>query len=322
MRERYALTERVIFHHAKAIASAMLARAARLVKLSDEPRLLDMGDEIFLDHLQSKTQEHPTGAEGQGASMLLDHIRSRKLYKRIFKVQRQAMEDWDRTKSRTDADTFCARWRNPERLENLLGEIEDRFHLPRGTLVLWCPEGKSGMKLVSVNVTWEQTGGWHNPVELRSENVRRQFPGVHERVAAIEKQYLDLWTLWVGMNPDHISQAPAVADALSNELQIGCDPVFLDTYAKTRLPGFAESARIYETLQGTWRTKFMPEVSQRVMAVAAREETPVDASVIGEAIHAVSSEKRSHVKQTTRRKDRDHPELFEPHEQKRKKTDE
>ena len=318
---RYALTERVIFHHAKAVASAMLARAAGLVKITEEDRLLDMGDELFLDYLDNRAKSLSPESDARGAGILLDHLRSRRLYKRIFKIQRPAMENWNRTISRTDDDTFCKRWRDANLVSTMLNKVEDRFNLPRGTLVLWCPEGKSGMKLVRVNVTWEQAGSWRNPVELRSEEVKQQFQGVHDRVETIERQYLDLWTLWVGMQPDHLDLAPAVIDALSSEFQIACDPVFIETYAKTRLPGFAKAAKTYDTLQGTLRTDYIPEVSTRLQKIAAREGEPVvDAAMIGEALHSVTSEKRTSATRKPKSKAQDEPGLFSSDEAGRKKT--
>jgi len=315
---RYALTERVLFHHAKAVASAMLARSARLTDLRDEPALLQMGDEAFLDYLQTKAKEHPDKTNGQGALMLLQQLRSRNLHKRIFKVQWQAMVEWDKSMSSTDADTFCAKWRDSHTVEQMLTKIEDRFGLPRGALVLWCPDGKSGMKLVRVNVTWEQPGGWHSPVELRSDDVKRQFPGVHERVATIEHQYLDLWTFWIGMHPEHVTQAPAVIDALEGELQIKCDSVFIKTYATPHLPGFAKAARTYGTVDNTWRTKFAPEVSKRASGIAARENAVVDESTVGEAIHSVSEEERKVTKEGPRRKETKQPDLLNLAEQEEK----
>lgn len=175
----------------------------------------------------------------------------------------------------------------------MLNKIEDKFKLPRGTLVLWCPDDRSGMKLVRVNVTWEQADGWHNPVELRSPEVKQQFKGVHDRVETIEKQYLDLWNLWIGMHPEYLSHAPAVIDALTTEFGIECDPVFLNTYAITRLPGFAKADKTYKTLKGTLRDDYIPDVSERLTAIAARNGTEVDASIVREAIHSVSVERRS-----------------------------
>jgi HD superfamily phosphohydrolase len=298
---RYALTERVIVHHAKAMASAMLARACRLCGLEDAPILSDMGDERFLDYLGKRANECKNQSAGDGAKVLLEQLRSRRLYKRIFKVQRQAMLEWDRNKSQNDDDLFCTRWRNGPRVEEMLSKVEDRFNLPRGTLVLWCPEGRSGMKLVDVNVVWDQPGGIHPPVKLRSEEVHRQFPAVHDRVETIENQYLGLWTFWIGIHPEHIRKAPGVIAALSSEIGIECDPVFVETYAKTRLEGFAESAELQATLEDTWQTELMPEVSQKILDVAARPGGEVDSSVVTETIHAVSDQKRQTMKRTEKR---------------------
>ena len=44
------------------------------------------------------------------------------------------------------------------------------------------------MKLVKAHAQ-EQGAGWHEPVELRSEAVKHQYAGVHERVQTIERQY-------------------------------------------------------------------------------------------------------------------------------------
>ena len=298
---RYALTERVIFHHAKAMASAMLARASRLCNLQDETILLEMGDEKFLDYLESKSNECKDLENNSGTKLLLDKLRSRRLYKRIFKVQRQSREEWDRNNSRSDDDSFCIRWRNGKIIEEMLSKIEKQFSLPRGALVLWCPEGKSGMKLVRANVIWEQPGGWHKPVELRGPEIHKQFAGVFNRVDSIEKQYLDLWTFWVGIHPEYITAAPGVIDALTTELKIECDPVFIETYAKPRYEGFKESAQLFENVEKTWRGELMPEVSRTIIDMAARPGSEVDSSVITEVIHTLSGQKRKSEKKDSKR---------------------
>ena len=320
---RYALTERVVFHHAKAMASAMLARAARLADLHDDPILLTMGDEGFLDYLQAKATELGASEKGKGAQTLLYHLRSRRLYKRIFKIQRQAMVEWDKSMSKSENDTFCSKWRDAATVEGMLCSIEKQFSLPLGTLVLWCPDGKSGMKLVRANVTWEQGPGWHDPVELRSKDVKRQFPGVHQRVATIEDQYFDLWTFWIGINPQYVEQAAAVNDALRTELQIDCDRVFIDTYAIPRLPGFAKGYNTFGTVERTWKTEYAPEVFGRVSAIAARPNTTVDGSVVGKAIRAVSDEKAKPPKKGSEHKALGEGGLLEPlePEEKEKKQD-
>lgn len=309
---RYALTERVIYHHAKAIASAMLARAARLANLEDKPELLEMGDEAFLLHLESLAANSSDKPTGDGAKLLLDRLRSRNLYKRIFKIQRQDMESWNRRNSQSDDDKFDVKWRDTETIEELLVNIEDRLDLQRGSLVLWCPEGKSGMKLVKANVIWQQSGGWHKPVVLRSQEVRDQFRRVYDRVETIENQYLDLWTFWVGINPEQMEKAPAVIDALARELGIDCDPVFIETYAKQN-PRFKDAAEIYEKVNGAWRTRYAPDVSRRVTEMteedAALEGGSFDESLIDEAISEAASEKSGPVKKSKGKNSKDQLEL-------------
>jgi HD superfamily phosphohydrolase len=312
---RYALTERVIFHHAKAIASGMLARASRLVNLADEPRLLEIGDEAFLDLLGEKAKAPALKESGPAAVMLLDGLRSRRLYKRIFKVNPQTMTEWDRANSRTESDKFCAKWRDPQIVETMLKRVEDRFDIPRGTLVLWCPEAKSGMKLVRANVTWEQGGGWHDPVWLRDNEVKQQFPGVHDRVMTIEKQYLDLWTLWIGLHPDYLQNAPALISTLKDELQIDCDPVFIETYAKVRLPGFAKAAKTFTTLQDTLRDGYIPGISNRLASIAARDGAEVDSTVVDEAIHALADEKKKKTVPKQEKRSQEQLKLFPPDQQ-------
>ncbi len=296
---RYALTERVLFHHAKAMASSMLARAARLVELEYDKSLLIMGDEVFLNHIYALADKTSNTKAGSGAKMLVEDLSRRNLYKRIFKIQRDAMDHWNRSRSHSDA--FCLKWRDYSEVERLLCKIEDRFKLNRGSLVLWCPEGQAGMKLVKANVIWEPEGS-HEPVELRSREIETRFPGVYKRVSTIENQYLDLWTLWIGIHPKHIDKAPAIIDALSREFGIGCDPIFLETYAKQRIPGFEKAASLYEAVDGTWKNDFVPDVSQQVADMAALDDTPVDQSVVTEAIFKTSEKKRKPAKKKTANK--------------------
>lgn len=289
---RYALTERVIYHHAKAIASAMLARAARLIELKDEPELLTMGDELFLHHINNLASSFPNETTGDGAKMLIEGIRTRNLYKRIFKIQRDKMEDWDRENSRTENDSFCIKWRESSAIEELLSKVEDKHRLKRGSLVLWCPEGKSGMKLVKAHVVWQQSGGLHEPVELNSKAVKQQFPGVHKRVMTIQDQYKDLWTFWVGIHPDLIEEAPNVIDSLSTELGIKCDSVFIKTYLGQN-PRFETAAKVHNQVNEALK-EYLPDVSRRVTKKAALEaDQSPDKSLINETIHELSLEKRN-----------------------------
>lgn len=258
---RYALTERVIFHHAKCTASAMLARAARLVGLKEGRELLRFGDEAFLDHLEKLATEK----KSSGATNLISGIRSRRLYQRVFKLGRKARDGWDDGRMQ---GAFCEKWRDPAKVEELLTKVEKTHNLPVGTLVLWCPPGKAGMKLARAHVTWESADKVNGPFELRGDEVQQQYSGVGQRVKMIENQYLDLWTFWIAMDRAYISQAATVVKSLEELIGVDCDPVFKETYLHS-IPGYEEMdgkvREVSEKLQG-----LAGEVSERLAGQAAR----------------------------------------------------
>ena len=239
---RYTITERVLFHHAKCVASAMLARAARLCNLRDEDchclqedkekeksiqrSLLRMGDEAFLDLLDNRASE-PGKQDGL---RLIQQLRSRNLYKRIFKVSTRERD----AKNDGAGDTFSERWRDRNTVEDTLASIEDNLGIPRGSLVLWCSDPKAGKKLVRVHVIWESED-CKGALELRDERIKARFPTVHKRVKAVEEQYNDLWCLWVAMDPAHLEKAPQVIQALENRLGVSCDRMFREGHIRQKL---------------------------------------------------------------------------------------
>jgi hypothetical protein len=248
---RYALTERVFFHHAKCVASAMLARAAMLCKLEDKDELTTFGDERFLDYLGA------LGAKNKGGEHLIDCLRSRRLYKRIFKIGREAREGWDFGRGEGD---FCSEWRNPDKVGDRLRSIEHMHKLPLGTLVLWCPDWRKMRKLVDAHVVWHSAGTLDGPHPLRSDELRQQFPGVAKRVANAEDQYLDLWTFWIAMDRDHLEKAARVVQSIEDELGIPCDPVFHSTYL-IEIPGFGTGHKAQQAVRKT-----LEKLGPRVMA--------------------------------------------------------
>jgi hypothetical protein len=147
-------------------------------------------------------------------------------------------------------------------------------------------------------------------VELRSAELKKQFPGVHDRVENIEKQYLDLWKFWIGLCPEQIEKTQYVINALEDELNIKCDPVFKETYLKKRLPGYEYRANLDSKVEKVWQTDYKQDVAERIMNIAARDEKEtVNPATINEAIHIVSEEKRSPASKKQRS---DQPDLFGP----------
>lgn len=283
---RYALTERVLFHHAKCTASAMLARAARLAALQESDNLLRMGDERFLEFLDEQAQKLGT-PEGEGACRLIDGLQSRRLYQRIFKVARGGRKVWDDSRHVGD---FCDKWRNGQQVEEVLRSVEDVHELDRGSLVLWCPEGKAGMKLAEAHVVWESADKWEGPYMLRSNEVRAQFPGVGKRVQMIEEQYEDLWTFWIAMDRNLVEQhAAQVVTTLDEEIGIDCDTVFLQTYLHRNIDGFKEKYRRHKEVRR--RTRKIEVDAERTLSGQAasdgyKQNPPADAAAIDLAIRS------------------------------------
>jgi HD superfamily phosphohydrolase len=277
---RYALTERVIFHHAKCTASAMLARAARLCGLVYSPDLLLMGDERFLDHLESLADNN----HAEGAKNLVNCLRSRRLYQRVFKVGRVSRDAWDEARN---PGAFCKKWRDGREVEQLLSSVEDTYKLDRGALVLWCPEDRAGMKLARAQVVWESAEGLQGPKELRSNEVRRQFPGVAKRVETVENQYGDLWTFWVMIDRRNIGKAAGVVHMLQDCLGVACDAVFAETDLR-KIPGYAKRSTIGKAVAKVWQG-LEPEVEQILDNQAALDGVArTDDSAIREAIRGAA----------------------------------
>jgi HD superfamily phosphohydrolase len=281
---RYALTERVIVHHGKCTASGMLARAALICGLKEMPELLSMGDERFLAYLDELARGLPEG-RAQAALRLLGGLASRRLYQRIFKVGREARDTWDRSRR---ANAFCEKWRSPQEAEALLEQVEDANEIPRGTLSMWCPEGRGGMKLVRALAVWDSAEGLKGPAPLRDDIVRNAFPTVGDRVRAIEEQYRDLWSYWIAIDREYAERAPAVISTLESEIGIGCDPLFAETYLPSHVPNFSATWERIQAVDRTLTRTLKPKVDFALANQAAADgKTHTDSASILAAAGAV-----------------------------------
>jgi hypothetical protein len=290
---RFCLTERVFSHHAKCIASAMLARLARLTALSDadEPLLIQFGDEGFFNYLEDNVKkiESESHERGECIKRLLYCLRARRLYQRIFKVGRQARDNWDASRQ---VNAFCTKWRDGEAIEELLRTLEETHSLPLGSLVLWCPENRAGMKLVKAKVIYETSTGIQGPKSLREiEEFGDHFRGFRDRVKTIEDVYRDLWTFWIAIDRRYIEQAPDLVEALEEQLEIQCDRVFRDTYLD-KLPGFGVRRKHLGMVKHV-AADLLPEVMESVTQQSALSGEPAaDEGAVLEAMKA-AIEKRS-----------------------------
>jgi uncharacterized protein len=283
---RYALTERVIYHHAKCTASAMLARAARLCGLTESPELTKMGDEVFLEHLESlankKSSNVNSSSEAKGALKLLSNLRSRRLYQRVYLIGYEQREAWDRNhrgawdrQNHGPISLFCQKWRDNSTVEDLLRQVENQCKLPLGSLALWCPEAKASMKLARVKITWESMNNgkdYETPCELRSEDIKDLDPNIFAKIRLIESQYLHLWNFWIVLDRSYIDQAAHVVKTLSRKLELDCDYHFRARYLE-QITDFVERNKTLDRIDDCFE-HYEAELVDPLMAGVSHRDGP------------------------------------------------
>lgn len=198
LRNRYSLAEKVLFHHTKLAASAMLGRAIQLSGLKEE-ELLNWREEELLAEL-SRNANATIGE-------LVENLRYRKLHKVIFRVVseygqlRQTLEKL----SRILHDDQKYR-------EQILQELEKQFDMPAGSLCLYCPGKEMQFKPAQVLVL---PNGFSSPAPLSEI----KDPAFASDVESLKAKHEGLWTMQLFLSEDLYPKAVQVAEAFKHIMQ-------------------------------------------------------------------------------------------------------
>lgn len=217
---RYALTEAVIYHHAKCAASAMLGKIASLCNLIESDRLYDIGDEGFMNLLKEDIKEMRKNQAYKervdGAEKLLNSLTSRRFYKRFHLVTSSHREETDRV-------DLSEKYSFPKNRFDLEEKIEKEYALPPGSIVIFCPTSKMALKEAEALVVYEKIGTsgkleetvkkLNSPDCLKYLQMRHQ--SLANRVNNVMEQYKALWKLYVFINPPLI---PFYGERIKKEL--------------------------------------------------------------------------------------------------------
>ena len=228
---RYALMERVVFHHGKCAASAMLARAARLLNLQETEDLYTIGDELFLHSLleTARKVEKKEGKElretKDAACRLIERLCSRIFYKRVYKVTRGERIEYNKSHQ----FDLCSRFRDPAKSAEFENDIEDQFKLPRGSIAIFCPDEKMNLKEAKVMVDLGKTYVY----PLNDDKFKDEYPKFWERVDQIESRYEELWYYYVFIEPDQFGKAALIQQYLYEKMEVKNDPL-LDLYLQDK----------------------------------------------------------------------------------------
>jgi HD superfamily phosphohydrolase len=208
---RYDLTEQVTYHHAKLSASAMLGKIIQLIGLEEGKELYEVGDEGFFKLLEDKIlnikkEKRESVTEGmiQGAEKLLKSLKCRRLHKRFHVISRE--------RSPKGID-LSEKYSDPKERRKFEEKIERKLGLLPGSVIIFCPRKKATLKEAETLVIYEETkedGSLKTEVSpLNSKETyeflkREKGESTALKVENVAKQYIDLWKLYVFVDPEII----------------------------------------------------------------------------------------------------------------------
>lgn len=193
---RYLMSERVYFHHAKIVSGAMVAaavqRAMQAGELSEE-ELFEIGDETLLDRL--------AGANDAATRRLGRALRDRRLWKTVLEFNRAALEA---ELARSSPGSMLARltkegWDRPELRLSEEDRAAKKLGAEAGDVLFFCPHPAMQMKLAETIVYWNG--------ELKPLNRCGDDPLVGDKLSLILRSHQNLWSLRVFVKPELMGKA-------------------------------------------------------------------------------------------------------------------
>ena len=191
LRARYTLGERVYFHHAKQVASAMISKAVFLENLHRDPTLPWIGDEELLNRLE--------GSANPEVSYIAGCLRKRSLFKAVYSVGAYHAKD---QQDRLARELYL----NPSGRDELERQMASDCGIPEGGVIVYCPDPRMALKQAAVKVRW--IDGAIYPL-----NEIRENPPSGE-IKELEDKHRALWRLSVLLRSDVVdSKGQALSDA-------------------------------------------------------------------------------------------------------------
>lgn len=201
LRVRYNLTERVYYHHAKAVAGAMVSKALELALREGRLALTDLyrlGDDSFLYVLRERCADLPD------VVMLLDDLATRRLYKRVYLVtppgyRQVGIAPEDQTRLAEAYHYDAGRRREAE------AALAAQLGVPDGAVVVYCPS--PGMQLKEARV----------PVRVEPDRVVPLAALGNNEVDSLAAKHRSLWRFFVCLRreyADRFTKAGELSEAV------------------------------------------------------------------------------------------------------------
>lgn len=197
LRVRYNLTERVYYHHAKAVAGAMISKALELALDAELMGLADLcalRDDSFLDRLGQCCADLP------GVVSLLADLNSRRLYKRVYLL---TLPGYGRIGIGEEDQQRLARSFHYDRAARAAAEtaLATAAGISPDEVIVYCPAPTMQLKEARVLV------GLHGGRVVPLADL------ANPEVDSLTAKYRALWRFFVAVRREREEAFPAVAEA-------------------------------------------------------------------------------------------------------------
>lgn len=183
LRLRYELGERVYFHHAKIVTSAMLSRAVQALGWQVE-KIRDWSDDVLLHQI-----EHCKGKSDEAdlARRLVGDLRRRRLYKPVYVVSHA------RAEANCALPTFEAFHESANARLAMENEFCKGLEVPEGSVIFYAPDPDMNLKEADVKVKWIDD-------EILPLGKIKEIS--KEKIDPIHEDHKNLWTFYVLIAPE------------------------------------------------------------------------------------------------------------------------
>ncbi len=211
---RYTLGERVYYHPTKVMASAMVARAiksamkAGVVSADDLVRLTD---EALLHRIEYWREWTRGSAVDQGeasiAERLIEKLKRRQLYRPAWELSAGVAEEKEVLTNLVEQY-----WKDCEGRERAEDEIAAFHDLPRGSVLIFCPDNRMSVKEAQARVVWPQMPSGSKLYDVKDRRVKAQLQNMKE-------MHWWLWRMAVYLDDDRV--------AMTGEIHAMCEGKFV-----------------------------------------------------------------------------------------------
>lgn len=208
LRLRYVLAERIYYHHSKMCTSAMVSAAIQYSGFpADRDELSRLGDDGLLTAIAQR-KDHPA------AATIADCLLRRLIYKPVYEVE-YSEHTAGNTNKKVKVDRLVEELCRPSGRIALQTELENRFQLPPGTVVAYCPDTKMQLKEAKALVAWAPE---------RINHLEDYFDRSYKaEINTINERHEALWRTFVSLHPDYLGRALEVAAYCAEKYDLAND---------------------------------------------------------------------------------------------------